>query len=172
MGHSNKNIKRKLILKYGAKCFIEELGLRSPEEIEADKKRYTGTKQLEIMDELTYHHIIERCKGGAATEENGAILRNINHRWFNRLSPERQAEINKLFQQYKQNYTYKINAITFSTDKCIDKQSIEVTPTEDVIIIPAYDTTEKDLQIYLEHKRKRNERVFKKFERFEKDYGR
>ena len=34
----------------------------------------------------------------------GAILRNINHRWFNRLSKEKQAEINRLFQAYKRNY--------------------------------------------------------------------
>lgn len=34
----------------------------------------------------------------------GAILRNINHRWFNRLSKEKQAEINRLFQAYKKNY--------------------------------------------------------------------
>ena len=34
----------------------------------------------------------------------GAILRNINHRWFNRLPKEKQAEINRLFQAYKRNY--------------------------------------------------------------------
>ena len=60
---SNKGSKRTLIMKYGKKCFIEELGIRSKEEVEADRKRYTSKKQRAIMDQLTYHHILEKCKG-------------------------------------------------------------------------------------------------------------
>lgn len=59
---SNKGVKRTLIMKYGKKCFIEELGIRSKEEIDQERKRYKSKKQRAIMDELTYHHIIERCK--------------------------------------------------------------------------------------------------------------
>lgn len=59
---SNKSAKRTLIMKYGKKCFIEELGLRSEEEIEQERKKYTGNKQRKIMDELTYHHILDKCK--------------------------------------------------------------------------------------------------------------
>ena len=58
----NKGAKRTLIMKYGKKCFIEELGIRTPEEIEIERKRYKSKKQRAIMDELTYHHIIEKCK--------------------------------------------------------------------------------------------------------------
>ena len=99
---SNKHVKDKMIKIFGKKCFIEELHLRKPEEIEQDKRRYTGKCQRCIMDQLTYHHILERCKGGKATIENGALLRNINHQWFHRLSKEQQAKINELFQEYKQ----------------------------------------------------------------------
>ena len=98
---ANTGAKRKLIRKFGNKCFIEELGLRTKEEVAADLARYKSKKKRAIMDELTYHHIVERFKGGKATEANGAFLRNINHQWFNRLSSEQQAAINKLFQQYK-----------------------------------------------------------------------
>ena len=59
---SNKGVKRTLIMKYGKKCFIEELGIRTQEEIDAERKTYKSKKQRAIMDELTYHHIIERCK--------------------------------------------------------------------------------------------------------------
>lgn len=59
---SNKGAKRTLIMKYGKKCFIEELGLRSEEEIDQDRKTYKGSKQRKIMDELTYHHILDKCK--------------------------------------------------------------------------------------------------------------
>lgn len=41
---------------------------------------------------------------GKLQKKIGAILRNVNHRWFNRLSKQKQAEINKLFQAYKRNY--------------------------------------------------------------------
>lgn len=37
---SNKSIREKMIKKYGAKCFIEELHLRTPEEIEKEKRYY------------------------------------------------------------------------------------------------------------------------------------
>lgn len=101
---SNQNAKRKLINKYGKVCFLEELGIRKKEEVQEEIKKYKG-KQRKLLDELTYHHIVERCKGGKATEENGALLRNINHQWFNRLPKDKQAVINKLFQEYKrQNY--------------------------------------------------------------------
>ena len=99
----NQRVRKEMIEKYGEKCFIEELHLRTKQEIEKEYRLY-GKKQRKIMDELTYHHIVEKCKGGATTEENGAILRNINHRWFNRLSKEKQSEINRLFQIYKRNY--------------------------------------------------------------------
>ena len=42
---SNKNAKRTLIIKYGKKCFIEELGIRTKEEIEEERKRYKSKKQ-------------------------------------------------------------------------------------------------------------------------------
>lgn len=59
---SNKGAKRKLILKYGKKCFIEELGLRSKEEVQDEIKHYKSKKKRKIMDELTYHHIKEKQK--------------------------------------------------------------------------------------------------------------
>ena len=75
MSNSNKKAKEELIRLYGAECFIERLHLR-PEE----SKVYTGKqlayirKHQQQLKRLTYHHIVERCKGGKATVENGAIL--------------------------------------------------------------------------------------------------
>ena len=98
---ANKSTKNKLMMKFGKKCFIEELGLRSKEEVQADIRQYKSKGQRKRMDELTYHHIIAKCNGGQTTEENGAILRNINHIWLHRLPPEQQAIINQLLIQYK-----------------------------------------------------------------------
>lgn len=52
---SNKNAKQKLIELYGAEDFIDKLHLR-----EEKDKRYTGKGQLKKMQELTYHHILEK----------------------------------------------------------------------------------------------------------------
>lgn len=102
MGKSNKEAKEELIRLYGAECFIDRLHLR-PE----STKVYVG-KQLEYMRKhqkqlkrLTYHHIKERCKGGKATRENGALLSEDNHRWFNKQSKEAQEQMNNAFQELK-----------------------------------------------------------------------
>lgn len=102
MSKSNKEAKEELIRLYGAQCFIDRLHLRP------DSTRiYTG-KQLDYMRKhqqqlkrLTYHHILERCKGGKATRENGALLSEENHRWFNQQSKQAQAEMNNAFQELK-----------------------------------------------------------------------
>ena len=102
MSNSNKKAKEELIRLYGAECFIERLHLR-PEE----SKVYTGS-QLKYMKkyekqlkQLTYHHILEKHLGGRATVENGALLSEGNHRWFNQQSKENQDKMNEAFQELK-----------------------------------------------------------------------
>lgn len=103
---ANKSTKNKLMMKFGKKCFIEELGLRTKEEVQVDIRQYKSKGQRRRMDELTYHHIIAKCNGGETTEENGAILRNINHVWLHRLPLEKQKIINQMLIQYKlEHYT-------------------------------------------------------------------
>ena len=106
---------------------------------------------------------MKNVNGGKATEENGALLRNMNHQWFNRLSKERQAEINAMFQAYKKNFRLGVSIIT--TEGIKQAQVIELPEiTEECIEIPLEPMTEEELRLYEEHKRKRNERVFRKFE--------
>lgn len=123
MSKNNKTVKDKMLKKYGKKCFIEELGLRTKEEIEQDLKKY-NSKTRKVMMALTFHHIKERRDGGEATEENGAILRNINHQWFNNLSKSEQRRINNLFIKYKSQDKFK----SFK-----DKLKVSVTDDKDII---------------------------------------
>lgn len=124
-GKNNKAIKNSMIKKYGKKCFIEELGLRTREEIEQDLKRFKKSKRAELLM-LTFHHIKERRHGGAATEENGAILRNINHIWFNSLDMNEQRRINKLFQEYKAQDKFKRDKFKESLRVDTKAKTIEV----------------------------------------------
>ena len=166
----NAEMKRRLIGIFGYKCFIEELGIRSHKEIDKDLARFKGKGQRKKMYALTYHHIVEKCRGGKSSIENGALLRNINHQWFNTLSKERQAEINSLFQAYKREFLTKpIIQVTALTTEEIQKPMIidlnkstelEEERNEDYLIIPAQDFTPED---YLKYKQERNARIFEKF---------
>ena len=92
----NKSPIQELEKLYGKECFIEKLHLR-----EEKQQRYTGKGQFKRMKQLTYHHIQMKKDGGKATVENGALLSTENHAWFHKQPPEKQAEMNKAFQQYK-----------------------------------------------------------------------
>ena len=167
MGNNNKSVKDAMIKKYGKKCFIEELGLRTKEEIERDLAKYEKSKRKELCM-LTFHHIRERCRGGDASESNGAILRNINHIWFNGLSRERQREINNLFQEYKLNFQQEIKnklllgVAELYNGKVEQTQVIEAVEPEpeEQIIIPAFDfeISREEYEKYI-NKRRERERI-------------
>ena len=143
---SNKKAKERLIELYGPECFIEKLHLRK------DKKprKYTSKGQYKRMKELTYHHIKERRNGGKTTVENGALLSNENHQWFNKQSEKAQRQMNELFQQYKR----LINiGIVVNGETLIEKE-LEI-DMSDVIEIPLIDTTEEIKRKYNRAKEKR-----------------
>ena len=104
---SNKRAKEKLIELYGAECFIEKLHLRK----DTEPRQYTSKGQYKRMKQLTYHHIREKQYGGKATVENGAILSEENHIWFNEQSKEAQKQMNELFQKYKHSVECKVEFV-------------------------------------------------------------
>lgn len=127
---SNKSVRMQLEKRYGKQCFIERLHLRK-----GKKERYTSKGQAKRMRQLTYHHILEKCQGGKATIENGALLSFENHAWFNQQSKENQARMNEAFQQYKAlvdeckivlvdtiDTPYKIVATDFVIEEQVDKK--------------------------------------------------
>ena len=99
---SNKAAKEALIKRYGNVCFIERLKLRDTKGM-----KYTGCGQYKRMKQLTYHHILEKAKGGKATIENGALLSEENHEWFHRQPKESQRIMNGMFQDLKRRIDYK-----------------------------------------------------------------
>ncbi len=94
---SNKSVRKRLEQLYGKECFIEKLHLRKSNQ----NTKYTSKGQRKKMKQLTYHHILERSKGGKATVENGALLSNENHIWLHQQSKEKRDKINQIFQDYK-----------------------------------------------------------------------
>lgn len=164
---SNKGAKQRLIKLYGAECFIDKLHLRP-----GPQPTYTGKAQMHRMKQLTYHHILEKSKGGKATVENGALLSAENHAWFNKQTKPEQTRLNGEFQDYKARADkMRIGVMSFSTQGVQRAQAIEIpefTPEEDYMVIKLEPMTPEEQAIYEEHKRKRNARVFKKFEEKER----
>lgn len=103
----NKRAKEKLIKLYGAECFIKKLKLRK----DVEPKRYKSKGQIKRMKQLTFHHIRMRKNGGKATVENGALLSAENHAWFHKQSPQAQAEMNELFQEYKRTHSKECQVV-------------------------------------------------------------
>lgn len=123
---SNKRAKEKLIQLYGEECFIDKLHLRKD-----GVRHYKSKGQMKKMKQLTYHHILEKSKGGRATIENGALLSVENHEWFNKQSIEKQAEMNRKFKEYKEcrvvyldklDVEFKIKTTIFTTEDLIKEK--------------------------------------------------
>ena len=107
MSSKNTRIKKKMIAKYGAECWIDKLHLRPA----TAPSKYTSKGQIKRMKQLTYHHILERSKGGKATEENGALLSAENHVWFHQQTKEVQRKLNQIFQEYKKRFNEENNTV-------------------------------------------------------------
>lgn len=118
---------------------MEEAGIRN---IPISKrKRIRGYKKTQ--EQLTYHHIQERSNGGPATEENGAILKEYNHAWLHKQSPETIEAINQKLQEYKA--TISASILQTSDSDIEQSMPIELSfDTSDCITIPAYDTEPKE----------------------------
>ena len=140
---NNRQAKERLIQLYGAECFIDKLHLRQ----DNTPRHYTGKAQMKRMKQLTYHHILEKRNGGKATVENGALLSAENHEWFNKQTPEKQAELNRKFQEYKACKVVLVDELNLG----IDIRAMVFEPQ----------------QLFREEKQKRRDRIEKKKERQE-----
>ena len=126
---SNKSIKDKMVLKYGKICMMEEAGIRYvPVE---ERRKIKGYRKTD--EQITYHHLKPKCKGGQATEENGALLKSYNHQWLEQQSVATREHINDMLRRYKAEF----NTV---------RKKIEVNPKpEECVQIQAYDY-DKELQ--------------------------
>lgn len=61
----------------------------------------------------------------------------------------------------------KLKCITFNNEGIQEKQELDF-DIEEYVSIALEEMTEKELQLYKQHKKNRNERVYKKFEGEEK----
>lgn len=86
---SNKATRELMYQLYGKKCM--HCGY-------TPKGSHTKKK---CKNPLTYHHMIEKSKGGETSVENGAILCTRCHTWFNQQNTHTQQQLNDSFRKYK-----------------------------------------------------------------------
>jgi hypothetical protein len=108
---SNKTAKQRLIQRYGEVDFLDQLKVTTPV-----GHKYKSKGQRKRMQQLTYHHIREKSKGGKATVENGALLREENHIWFHQQPPEIQAKLNNAFQELKRRKDQELEVVVEDLD--------------------------------------------------------
>lgn len=158
---SNKEAKEELIRRYGNECFIEKLNLRTD-----TNRKYTGKAQYKRMKQLTYHHIKKKEAGGKATKENGALLSEENHIWFNNQPKIVQDKLNDIFQTYKHLEDLRIELAELTTNgvEQVKEYKIEEPKANECISISVYENTPEDIIKYREYKKQRNQRILKKFE--------
>ena len=144
---SNKSAKEALIRRYGNVCFIERLHLRDTKGL-----KYKGCGQYKRMKQLTYHHMLEKSKGGRATIENGALLSEENHEWFHKQSKEAQRQMNDMFRELKRQ---------------IDREECGVEYVEDVKCPFEAKFLEVDIRVREREKQRREEE--REFQRIKKE---
>lgn len=155
--NTNKSAKQALERVYGKGCMFKKAHIE--EQIEAlrtiktyrrflQETRYTGRKIHLLESNLTYHHLKHRSEGGKSTLENGAVIGELPHRYIHSLSRQEEEIINNMFREYK----FKLQGgILVPTETGIDMRDpiqieLELNGEDGYIEIPAFNTTEQDLQ--------------------------
>lgn len=180
MSVENKRARLELERLYGKESFIKKLKLR---EKYGEGHTYMAKNQVKKAvwyrgQQLTYHHILEKSKGGKATIENGALLSSDDHMWFHKQNKERQREMNQAFQEYKKaiDSGLGINIIEMTPEGVKDYHQIEFDDLGvEYDIIRLEENTPEDEEFlklsdeeqaeYEKYKAERNKRVKEKFKK-------
>jgi hypothetical protein len=120
----NRSIRKKMEKIFGKICMIEETGIRKIPK--SKRKKIKGYKSSD--DDITYHHIKEKSKGGKATIRNGALLKVYNHKWLHSLPDEEKDQVNEALIEFKASII-TIVGNEIQTKKgitiCFDKEDLE-----------------------------------------------
>lgn len=178
---NNRTARLCLERKYGKGCMFKKADI--PTQIEKlrtiktyktflKETRYTGKKIRLLENNMTYHHLKHKSDGGKATEENGAVVNELAHRYLHSLPREQEEIINNMLRQYKLQIS---GGVIQATDKGLEPELPYVIDLEldlnDCDTIPVYTTeqtpSKKPKQKY---NRAKSKRAFNRFVEDELDY--
>lgn len=110
---TNKRARERLEMQYGKGCMFKKAKVEQQVEklktIKTYRKflqetKYTGKKIHLLEKNMTYHHLRHNSEGGKATDENGAIVNELAHRYIHSLPREQEEIVNNMLRQYKINF--------------------------------------------------------------------
>lgn len=130
---TNKNARERLEAQYGKGCMFKKAHVE--DQIERLKNiktyktflketRYTGKKIKLLERNMTYHHLRHVSEGGKATDENGAIVNELAHRYMHSLPREQEELINNMIRRYKEDHP-KAQRVTLG-EIIEDKSAIDI----------------------------------------------
>lgn len=153
---TNKVARQRLEAQYGKGCMFYKAHI--PEQLEKlttiktykkflQETRYSGKKIRLLERNMTYHHLRHVSEGGKATDENGAVVNELAHRYIHSLPREDEEVVNNMLRQYKLNITGGILEVTDKGIKMDQPLGIDLEMDfNDCITIPVFDTTKEDIE--------------------------
>ena len=176
----NRGVRMLLEMKYGKGCMFKKANIEKQinilnntrkKKIKTFKKfkeerKYTRKKLLEQEKLMSVHHLRHRSEQGDTSVENCTLINRLAHDYIHSLKREDEEVINDMLREYKKGFKLGIAKLTTEGAEALDQITFDDLGS-DYIEIKLEDNTKEDME-YLEHKRKRNERVFKKFEEWER----
>ena len=94
---SYKGTRTRMAHKYKNVCMLEASGIRYIPR----HKRMTIKGYKKSQEKITFHHLVKKEDGGEVSEENGALLKEYNHKWIHTLPPEKLEQVNNKLREYK-----------------------------------------------------------------------
>lgn len=129
--------------------WLKKHGIRK---IPVEKRRkIKGYKKFD--EQITFHHLVERSKGGRSTTENGALIKWYNHEWLHSLNDKDKEDVNQKIREYKVNF---LATHYDATGQVIENKGQIEMQEDDTMIIPAYDC--KEISDEVEDKIKKNKK--------------
>lgn len=149
---TNRNARLSLEGKYGKGCMFKKAdvegqiaALRTIKTYKTFLKetRYTGKKIRQLERNMTYHHLRHQSEGGKATDENGAVVNELAHRYLHSLPRDEEELINNMLRKYKLDYQLQ-GSILVPTTAGIEKTDIDIElELQDTISVPVVDDKPK-----------------------------
>lgn len=153
---TNKVARQKLEAIYGKGCMFKKAHI--PEQIEnlktiktykrfLQETRYSGRKIRLLEKNMTYHHLRHVSEGGKATDENGAVVNELAHRYLHSLPRDEEEVVNNMLRQYKLKIDGGIMTATDEGLKIEQPFAVDIEmDLNDCIVIPAHDITAEDMK--------------------------
>ena len=110
MGKGNRRIRENLERIYGKGCMfqkaqiaetIERIGGIKTYRRYIEEKHYSLKEIQRLEKHMTLHHLRHRSEGGPTTEENGAVINELAHRYSHSLPRNQEEVINNMLRDYK-----------------------------------------------------------------------